>query len=129
MKTERELLLVEIQKAFADVKRGNGVTLHEAEVIDDYGTEEKRKQARKLDTEVSWQDVPEADIESHDILNFLDLEGYRYYIPAYMTFAINNFDKSNSNSIDAAIYTFDITLVPPENQNWTMERYSVFNDE
>ena len=59
-------LIDEITSAFQDVRRGNGVTLHEATVIDSYGSMEERAKARKKDTERRWQDVPDRDIANTD---------------------------------------------------------------
>ena len=57
-------VIAEIDKAFDGVKRG-AVTLHEADVIDRYRSDKECKAARAQDTEGRWQDVPEADIETH----------------------------------------------------------------
>ncbi len=65
-------LIEDIREAFKGVSRGY-VTLHEADVIDDYGTPEQRIEARKLDREGSWDRVPDADIERfHWVLSFFD---------------------------------------------------------
>ena len=87
------------------VSRGNGVTLHEARAIDDYKSEPERKNARKLDKDNSWDEVPDADIEHYyDVFSFFDVEGFRYYLPAYMIWAIKHFEVSESCSSDNVIY-------------------------
>ncbi len=66
-------LIEEITTTFDGVSREGGVSLHESYVIDDYGSEAQRMEARKLDTEMRWQDVPDADIAAGDsCLSFLD---------------------------------------------------------
>lgn len=70
---QKQALIQEITLAFEGVAHEEGMTLHEATVIDDYGSPEERAQARAKDTEQSWQAVPERDIRSTDaVLSFLD---------------------------------------------------------
>jgi hypothetical protein len=112
-----------ITRAFDGVSREDGVSLHEAIVIDDYGTDEERSAARALDTETRWQDVPEADIEYYyTIFSFLDAKGYRYYLPAYMIWTLHNHHHRNSSS---PLWTlFALTL--DENPSWAEHQLSLF---
>jgi len=80
--SRRLQVLSEIETAFDGVSREDGVTLHEAEVLDSYGGAAERAAARKLDTEARWNDAELA--ECRDVLSFLDNKGFRYYMPAYM---------------------------------------------
>ena len=81
----RERIIDQIRLAFAHVSREDGVTLHEAKVIDDYGSADERIAARVLDLDSHWQDVPDHLIEEHqETLCFVDPKGFRYYLPAYM---------------------------------------------
>lgn len=84
------LVLDMIHRAFDGVERGRGITLHEAAVIDDYGSEVEQKKARALDQEARWQDVPDSAIAGNHFLGYLDVEGYRYYLPAVMSWSIRN---------------------------------------
>jgi len=90
---ERKLAVIEqITKAFDGVSRGDGITLYEAEVIDNCGDEKERQEARKLDTETRWQDVPDKSLAcgGNGCMSFLDSEGYRYYLPAFMIWSLRN---------------------------------------
>ncbi|MCW3095898.1 MAG: hypothetical protein JWL77_1516 [Chthonomonadaceae bacterium] len=101
-------LIAQIRMAFAGVTRMGGVSLHEADVIDGYGSPQQRNAARKLDTDRVWWEVPDADIERyHWILSFLDATGFRYYIPAYMTWTLAHYEHSESDSGDKTIYALD----------------------
>ena len=72
-----DAVIEQVANAFAGVKREEGITLHEADVIDDYGTEEERTLARAQDLEENWEDVSAKDIETYDwILNHLDAKGF-----------------------------------------------------
>ena len=94
---EPDELLKIIENAFDGVVRGDGITLHQATVIDNYGSEEEFLAAAKLDTEVRWQDVPDSAIaENSGPFNFLDYAGFRYYIPAYMSWAVRNCSEDYS---------------------------------
>jgi len=87
--SDKLALIMEIQRAFRNVERGNGVTLHETEAIDFYGSDEERRNARAKDTDRNWQEVDDRWIEEFGGvggLSFLDEEGFRYYLPAYMTY-------------------------------------------
>ncbi len=106
---KKTALIEEITAAFANVSREDGVTLHEATVIDDYGSLEERAEARKRDAEDKWQDVPDEDIRRTDaVLNFLDEKGFRYYIPAYMVWYLRNLDNEDpeywSNTFESLIF-------------------------
>lgn len=100
-------VIAAIRTAFEGVPRGT-VTIHEAEVIDEYGSDEERAAARRLDTEAIWDHVPDTDIEAcTTALCHLDPEGWRYYVPAYMVWSLRHYRESNSIVSDFTIYTFD----------------------
>ena len=124
---ERKANLIKlITAAFQNVERGNGVSLHEADVIDRTGYDNKdaknRVAARQLDTDRCWQDVPNKDIEDYyNILSYLDAEGLRYYAPAYMVWALKHFKTSGSLSSDSIIYQFDV-MPNSRRHEWQMSR-------
>jgi hypothetical protein len=96
-------LVEEIAAAFDGVGREGGVSLHEAEEIDCHGTPEKRAEARKLDIDTRWQDVRDEWIEQFpSVPFFLDARGFRYYLPAYMIWALRN-PNSESAAEDAVV--------------------------
>jgi len=110
---QRKLALIdEITAAFDGVARGDGVSISEARVIDDNGSDSERAAARKRDTETRWQDVPDENIfrgDSH--LTFMDEVGFHYYIPAYVVWFLRNMDDEgpqspafNSNTFDSLIF-------------------------
>lgn len=88
----RDRLIEAISLAFCDVQLEDGITLHEAIVLDDYGTLEEQKRARLLDTEQHWSEVSERKIlDCPSALSFLDQKGFLFYLPAFMTLALRNF--------------------------------------
>ena len=84
---ERKAALIEeIVAAFDGVSREGGVSMSEAEVIDDYGSDEERATARLSDTEARWQDVPDEQLALNWPFHFFDPIGFRYYTPAYLVY-------------------------------------------
>ena len=123
-----ETVIEAIRAAFAGVPRG-AITIHEAEVIDSYGSEAERDAARRLDTEPSWDRIPNADIEEcTTALCHLDPEGWRYYVPAYMTWSLRHFRVSLSNVSDYTIYTFDSSGSDPGMREYHLGRYRLLDE-
>lgn len=99
-------VIEEIECTFANVRLGGGVSLREAQLIDDYGSEEERREARSLDEALDWKNIPEAMIARYcSSLSFFDALGMRFHLPAYMCFALRHYKDSDSPSIDFTVYT------------------------
>ncbi|BCM90081.1 hypothetical protein IAD21_01932 [Abditibacteriota bacterium] len=86
---KKEALIAEIERAFDGIKRGDGTTLNEAYVIDDYGEAEEQAQARLLDTDTRWQDVTNVGGGSMWTLSMMDANGFRYYLPAFLIWCLH----------------------------------------
>jgi hypothetical protein len=95
----RRRLLDRIDRAFAGVTLGEGVSLHESQVIDDYGTAEERQVAREPDEKVDWRrlvDHPDLTVYfgiGYGGLSFLDAAGVRFHLPACLYRAVRDFDE------------------------------------
>jgi hypothetical protein len=104
---QKAALLAEIATAFQGVSREGGVSLSESWVIDNYGSLEEQAEARRKDTELSWQEVPKDDIcHGYSCLSFLDPIGLHYYIPAYCTWYITYMDYQDPEHPSAGSNTF-----------------------
>jgi Family of unknown function (DUF6714) len=122
-----EAVIAAIEKAFRGVVRG-AVTLHEAEVMDGYGTDAARREARTRDREVDWRDVPDSSIrECPTALSFLDPVSWRFYLPAYVRFGLRHLEDSRSSTIDHAIYSLDLGG-DPRHDGFTLERFRTLNE-
>lgn len=100
-KTRLELI-EKISVAFKDVALGNGVSLHQARAIDDY---EDPMQARRIDAEVPWQEIPDDWIKKfHDVFTFMDAKGFRHAIPAYMIWCLK-YNLQAENSFGSTVST------------------------
>lgn len=105
MKDNAHLVIERIERAFADVRLGRGVSLREADVIDAYGTAAEKRKARAQDEQSDWKNIPEDLIAHyHWCLSFFDSEGLQFHLPAYMRFALRHFRDSAFTSIDSTIY-------------------------
>jgi hypothetical protein len=117
-----EEMLSEIRKVFGKVERGEGETLHETLVIDDYGNQEERHQARRRDTDCHWWEVRDEWIEEFEGvggLSFLDATGFRYYCPAYMSFWLRRKREPNSFAFQLQsekFWKFDSLFSPEEKE-------------
>jgi hypothetical protein len=108
MTPERESIIAAVENAFACVRRDGGITLHESLVMDRRGDADALAQARRLDPDVPWTEIADADISSNpEIFSFLDFSGFRYYLPAYITWSLRHFDDSNSASSDTVVYALN----------------------
>jgi hypothetical protein len=101
--SKEEEIISAIRSAFSHVQRGQSISLHETDAIDDYADDNQRKKARLLDTDVHWWEIAPEQLEKfYSALFYMDAEGFRYYIPAYMTQALRTY-KVGSSSVDAAL--------------------------
>ena len=84
----RQSLVTEIHEAFADVSREGGVSWSETEVLDRYGDEDERLDARRSDKDTHWSqlvDDPNWHLEPGvGGFSFLDSIGFRYYFAPAM---------------------------------------------
>jgi len=93
---DADVVAAGVERAFDGVSRGDGLTLHQALALDDYASEDEVLAAKGRDTEPRWQDVPgDVIAQSPSALTFLDEAGRRYYLPAYMQWALRNEDDPN----------------------------------
>ncbi len=103
----RDLLVAQIEDAFKDVSLCNGIGIFEADAVDDYASEEVRINERNRDIRDDWKSISDDVIDQHySVLSFMDEDGLRFSIPAYMRFAVRFYETSASASIDSIIYLF-----------------------
>lgn len=120
----RSALLAQIRSAFAHVTREGGVSVTEAYAIDNDANEQARLAARAEDTDTHWSDIhpPTAD-PAGSALTFMDPIGFRYYLPACMTWALHHDPRINPSSAedwnghDAIAHA--AATGPTGNENWS----------
>ena len=88
---QAEQLISSLAESFRDVSLGNGITLHEANAIDLRLSVSEQRAMRRLDKASQWQNVPEEHlIKCSSALSFLDPAGFRFYLPAFLTFGLRS---------------------------------------
>lgn len=121
----RASLIAEITSAFRDVLRGDGVSLHETNVLDDYGGLDARLEAREWDTDTHWWELTDEDLYArHVYLSYLDGESLRYYLPAYMISCLNGAEWLSR--------TVDLLLNCDEGSDleaWRRQKWEGFTEE
>ncbi|MCP4976836.1 MAG: hypothetical protein GY931_11800 [Maribacter sp.] len=129
---DKEALVELIETAFKNVRLGDGIGIFEAEAIDNYASEKETLKARAKDRKEwkNWTEIPREVIETFcSVLCFVDLEGMRFVLPAYMKFSVENHKTNASASIDSPIYALSsnpVFVEPEVDKCFTKEQYVVF---
>jgi hypothetical protein len=121
-----EKLIVEIEKAFHEVKLGGGISLNMTEYLDSYRTNEKFAKLAKQDERNDWTKISDAVLEQFTVtFCFTDEQGFRFYLPAYMRWSLNNPESDNFIG-DHTIYALNTkTIEELQNKKIT----EILNDE
>jgi hypothetical protein len=131
MVSQRDEIGNQIAEAFDGVRREEGVTLHEALEMDGYGTPGQCAQARLLDTDEYWQEVRGEDLERFGVLSYLDAKGFRYYLPAYMSWELWRFRALGALLRSPLLFHLDTSesrrfTILYHLQSWAVYRYLRF---
>ncbi len=90
-----------IHTAFAGVPRPD-YTLADAKVADEWGDESARFDER----DQTWKDIPDEFIaRSTAVFCFLPVNCWRYYVPAFMTYAIRHIRDFKTEAPQHLVYT------------------------
>jgi hypothetical protein len=80
-----EQLIALIRGAFADVTLGEGVGLREGMAMDGYKSDAEQAIERQADEKHDWPRIPDEDLKRYSCaLCYMDEEGMRFHIPAFM---------------------------------------------
>lgn len=80
-----ETVIGAITDAFAGVRLGDGIGLHEAEGIDDHENAETLARLRQGDEKENWAAIPTGDLHRcHSAFSFFDAKGARFHLPAFL---------------------------------------------
>ena len=101
----KDEVLGRIHSAFLDVKRPKDEELQwHADSPDEIWIE-----SFVGDNEMNWWDVSPEKIEYEcQALTALSFKAYAYYLPAYMTWVLNNYETSDSNTVDCVLYDLNL---------------------
>jgi Family of unknown function (DUF6714) len=111
------LLLERIAVAFADVLRP-AITHSVARGYDDEWTltPERGRELAARDPEHSWDEVSDRAIENfQEYFSFSDAEGWRFYLPAHMSYYLRHFPRCGYYAVyDACVSRRYFDLLTPE---------------
>jgi hypothetical protein len=94
MMTREEDLIEEIRQAFAGVRLEDGDSLNMTEYYDYNGYLPEYKERAAFDERDDWQAIPDKTLEQFgSTFSFTDLKGYRFYLPAYMTSIVREYQR------------------------------------
>jgi hypothetical protein len=97
MNSQATELIDKIQSAFSGVELEDGVSLNMTEYNDSSGCRPEFMERAIHDERHNWSSIPDEVLEQFlATFSFTDLKGYRFYMPAYMIWAIRNYDRSHS---------------------------------
>lgn len=108
MTPEEKELLDQIHHAFAGVKLDDGTSLNMTEYNDSGGCMPEFLERARCDERDDWTKIPDTTIEQFTVtFSFTDLKGFRFYIPAYMSWTVRNYGSSDSIVADFTVYAID----------------------
>lgn len=122
---ERERVVAGIRTAFAGVTLGAGVSLRQAQAADgltDHLTEAEFRALLRTEVTDDWSLVSDAELRD-DGIAFLDHEGLRYYLPAFLLWLLDHHDEDDSD-VMAVIGTMSVIAPGKELR---AERYAMLD--
>lgn len=120
MTTKQEALSL-VESAFADVARPANDELLHPDSSDDMDLVELYEIS-------SWRDMTEHDIiENYAAPNFLSPAGFRYFLPAYLRFALEHPDSSAA-VVSATIWDLDPSMYDERIAAYSRSMYVLFDD-
>ena len=110
------LLLQQVRTAFAGVVLGGGETIHQAHLEGTCSRGAPRWIAEgEKDPETDWSEVPDWKLEQgFSTLCFFDVEGWRFYLPAFLCWSLRNWRTTDFLTADALVWnlTFEKWGIP-----------------
>lgn len=100
-------------------------------IVNDYGGNDlERKQIREeFSRYESWQDVPrELLLQERDALPLFEPQGFRFYLPAYMLFTIEDYDGADTIP-ESIVYLLTLPEAGTEFYEFVRERLALFSEE
>ena len=113
LERRRQALLLEVEAAFGDVRKGDGIGIREASQWEANYTANPQEMAaiaaaRAADVEQKWQDVPAEYLKDlYTPFMWVDNQGFRFLIPAFIQYFLragwNIYDDSYDGIIEMTI--------------------------
>lgn len=120
---------VAIQTAFQGVILDGGVSVRQAEVMDNWGRGITNKEFQALPLEENtenWMALSGETLEQFPYLSYLDAKGFRFYIPAFMLSVLASYQPSSLRVIST------LSSLYPKQDTYgehSLNQYSLLNQE
>lgn len=116
----------EIKTAFGDMPYPGA----ECIANDLKGTDLERRQIREeFGRYENWQDVPrELLLQERDALPLFDPQGFRFYLPAYMLFTIEDYEGADTIP-ESIVHSLTLPDAGTELYEFVRERLALFSEE
>lgn len=117
---KKESVISLIEKAFADLPHPGDTLLHsscqdDTDIRPFYGIQD-------------WREASSQMIEREDAaLCFFSPAAFRYFLPAYLIWTLNNYDTSESPTVNSTIYSLDPTSARADLQPFMRSKYSLLS--
>lgn len=134
MQNERvQQLIRRIEVAFEGVPRPK-ITKSVARGYDDEWnlSDERIQELQALDLEQRWQEVPEDFVKFfQEYFFFSDAEGWRFYLPAHMTYYLRGFPDYGWDAVYTALCNPEpkLGLLSPDQRACVQEFLNIIHDE
>ncbi len=92
---------IALQEAFRGVVLGSGISLRQAQIIDNQGAGISKEAFTVLpqsEVTTNWQGVSFQELERNCIAH-LDADGFRYYVPAFILSLLNNYEGQDRGAL------------------------------
>ena len=112
-----EILCSKIREAFAGVKLGKGIGLHEADGQDDYEDAATCASYRASDEKDDWSRIPVEKLNKcFSSLSYFDPESMRFHLPAFLISDLQG------------TYNFDLSLCLTNPTDYDTGQFDLFSD-
>ncbi|NLR73647.1 DUF6714 family protein [Leeia aquatica] len=129
MSEPNQLAAVVRQVFHAVPERGEGPTMREADVIRQHGEDSPRRESAKaLDNDRRWWQISDASFERYPgIFPWLDDQGFRYYLPAYLTWTLKYPDRAQNSAVTRALVQALLLPVQWDKVDACKKRFALFD--
>ena len=104
----REKSAAFIRRSFETVRLGGGMTIHEAD-LEGWDEDGEGELARSKDPEVYWWEIPDWKLEKIHVLSYaFDVDGWRFHLPAYLTWTLMNWRITDSVTADNVVWALEL---------------------
>ena len=102
-------LCARLDSLFRDVRLGDGISIHEADVVDDNGSDIERRKARKNDETFDWQKLIGSELFSAQSFCFMDAQGRLFHIPACLaSLMLVDAPEKDPETYEAALFVLPV---------------------